>query len=222
MAIIARTPDDWKLILTKCGVSDATADNWKQAFADEVTPAKFSKGESELDVFLGQILHECGMLEHMQEDLHYSAKRITQLASTSKPGTRWYEAGKRAAELAAGGPEKIANFLYANRYGNGDEASGDGWKYRGRCPIGLTFKDNYVWIGKLIGQDLDVMPNIIEQPHFALQATVAFWEGKIPDSILNNVKLITERVNGGDFGLQERVTLTECARNALDSCRRTA
>ena len=220
--LIKRTPEDWKRILIKCGVADATADKWKQAFADEVTAAKFSKGESELDDFLGQILHECGMLEHMQEDLHYSAKRIRQLAASSKPGSRWAAAGLRADELAKGGPEAIANFLYSGRYGNGDEKSGDGWRFRGRCPIGLTFKDNYVWVGNLIGQDLDVMPELIEQPHFALQATIAYWEGKIPDSILGDVKKITLRINGGDFGLQERATLVDCARNAIESCRAVA
>lgn len=216
--LIDRTPEDWKRILIGCGVKKATAERWAQAFADEVTADKFSAGESELDDFLGQILHESGMLEYMTENLNYSADRIRQLARASGPGTRWYSLLDRADELARN-PEGFANALYSNRMGNGDEASGDGYRYRGRCPIGLTFKDNYEWIGDRIGNDLVSMPELIEQPHFALQATVDFWEGRVPDSALGDIIKVTKRINGGTIGIADRQAITSKARMVLDRLR---
>ncbi len=215
---VERTADDWENILTDCGVKPATAHKWAEAFTDEVTDDKFSSGEEELDDFLGQILHESGMLEYMTENLSYSADRIRQMARASGPGTRWRSLLDRADELAHD-PEALGNALYCDRMGNGDEESGDGYRFRGRCPIGLTFKDNYQWIGDKMGEDLISTPELLEQPHYALQATVDFWEGRVPDSCLGDIIKVTKRVNGGTIGIEHRRALTEKAREVLDQYR---
>lgn len=216
--LIERTPEDWENILIDCGVREATARKWSEAFANEVTPDKFSSGEEELDDFLGQILHESGMLQYMTENLSYSADRIRQLARASGPGTRWRSILPRADELARN-PEGLANALYSGRMGNGDEESGDGWRYRGRGPIGLTFKDNYAWIGDLMGEDLVTLPELLEQPHYALQSCVAYWEGRIPDTALGDIIKVTKRVNGGTIGIEHRRQLTETAAEVLQRYR---
>lgn len=213
-SLLKRTPAEWERILIACGVKNATAKDWSTAFADEVTPEKFNLGEEELDDFLGQVLHESNMLEAMSEDLHYSADRIRVLGTASPEGSRWRSLVPRAEELEHN-PEALGNALYANRNGNGDEASGDGFKFRARSPIGLTFFDNYKWVGDAIGQDLTVTPETAEQKHFGLQVTIAFWEGRIPDSCINDLVKVTKRVNGGTIGIAHRKRVTEAATLAL-------
>jgi putative chitinase len=212
---VTRTAEDWEAVLIDCGVKETTATKWADAFADEVTDEAFSMGEQELDDFLGQVLHESDMLEHMSENLNYSADRIRQMGRASGPGTHWYAVAQRADELEHN-PEALGNALYANRGGNGDEESGDGYKYRGRGPIQITFKNSYIDIGNLIGEDLESTPELLEQPHFALQATIAWWEGHVPDSCIGDVVKVTKRVNGGTFGIEHRKEITALARQALD------
>lgn len=213
-ALLKRTAEEWKRILIACGVRQTTAQSWCQAFADEVTPDKFNLGEEELDDFLGQVLHESAMLEAMSENLSYSADRIRVLGTASPEGSRWRSLVPRADELEHN-PEALGNALYADRNGNGDEASGDGYHFRARSPIGLTFFDNYKWVGEIIGQDLTVTPEIAEQKHFGLQVTIAFWEGRIPDSCINDLTKVTKRVNGGTTGIAHRKVVTEAATLAL-------
>jgi putative chitinase len=210
----ARTAADWERILIACGVKSATAKDWAPAFADEVQSSKFDLGEEELDDFLGQVLHESSMLERMSEDLDYSADRIRLLGNSSPAGSRWRSLVPRADELAHK-PEALGNALYANRNGNGDEASGDGYKFRARSPIGLTFFENYKWVGEKVGQDLTVTPEIAEQKHFALQITIAYWMGRVPDSCINNIMAVTKRINGGTIGIAHRKRTTELAALAL-------
>jgi putative chitinase len=150
----------------------------------------------------------------MSEDLYYSADRIRLLGNSSPEGSRWRSLVPRAEELEHN-PEKLGNALYAGRYGNGDEASGDGFRFRARSPLGITFKDNYATIGDVIGQDLTSNPETLEQPHFALQATIAFWRGHVPDSAINNIQKVTRRINGGEIGIAHRKMVTQLAATAL-------
>ena len=229
MELINRSPEDWRKILVKCGVRETTAALWADPFADTVRPDKFSIGEEEIDDFLGQILHECGMLESMTEDLRYRPARIREMGIANGPNSRWAAAARRADEFGSlpsdppavrlAAAERLANFLYSGRYGNGDEASGDGWLFRGRGPIGLTFRDNYLAIGEIMGQDLVVLPHLIEQPRYALESAIAYWEGRIPDSCIGDLKKVTKRVNGGVIGIAHRAEVTNCAREALEACR---
>src|SRR5258706_10657065 len=98
--------------------------------------------------FLAQIVHESGNLQNLEENLRYSAKRLREVWPKRFPDGA-------TAEAYAGNAEKLANRVYAGRLGNGDEASGDGWKYRGRGLIQLTGRSNYAACKAAL--DLDVV-----------------------------------------------------------------
>ena len=198
--------DEWCAVLRKCGVKIITATLWGDVFADVVTDKSFSKGEEEIDEFLGQVLHESAGLTQLKENLDYSAARLMQVWPTRFPTFV-------GAQLYAHNPDALANFVYAGRMGNCEP--GDGARFMGRGPIGLTGRDNYEFVGNLIGQDLVDLPELMEQPRYALEATIAWWENRIPDSMLGDPTKITKRVNGGILGLNDRILITNEARAAL-------
>lgn len=210
----ARTMSDWLRILQACGVRATTAIRWAPVFADTIKADTFSAGDKDLADFLPTILHESAMLEKMKESGSYSAGRIRELGNASKPGTRWRSLVPRADELARN-EFKFFEACYGGRMGNGPEGSGDGAKYPGRTPIGITGKDNYRWLGDLVGQDLVGLPELAEQPHFALEFCVMWWEGKVPDSVLGDTRAVRKVVNGGYIGLPEVEELAKKARAAL-------
>lgn len=201
-----RTASEWNTTLVSCGVKPFTAAKWSVVFADTIKPGTFSAGDSEIDDFLGQILHESGGLEHMGENLNYSAERLMQVWPSRFPTLS-------VAQPFARNPEALANKVYGGRMGNTEPS--DGWLYRGRSPLQITGKDNYIMVGDIMGQDLVTMPELLEQPHFALEATIAWWEDRIPDSLLGDTEKVTRRVNGGLHGLAQREDLTERADLAL-------
>lgn len=203
---MSRTATDWNRVLIACNVKPSVAAMWSQVFADTIRDDTFSQGESEIDDFLGQILHESDGLQHLTEQMHYSAERLTVVWPSRFPTVN-------DARPYANNPEALANKVYGGRMGNNEP--GDGWRYRARTPLGITGKDNYQWLGDLLGQDLVSLPELLEQPHYALEACIAWWEGKIPDTMIGDVEKITERVNGGLIGLVDREERTRRAQEAL-------
>lgn len=201
-----RTAHDWYDILVRCQVKPTIAALWSEVFADTVQPGTFSQGDAELDDFLGQILHESHHLQALTENMNYSAERLCQIWPTRFPTLA-------DARPYARNPEALANRVYGGRMGNTEP--GDGWRYRARTPVGLTGKANYAFVGDLVGQDLVGMPELLEQPHFALEACIAWWEDRIPDSMLGDPEKVTRRVNGGLIGLADREQLTALAGEAL-------
>lgn len=200
------TAAQWETILTKLGVKQSTAKRWAAPFEDEVQPGRFNLGAEELDDFLSQILHESNRLEAMQENLNYSAERMTEIWPGRFPTID-------AAAPYARNPEALANKVYAGRMGNVEP--GDGWRFRGRGPIQLTGRDNYEFVGNWIGQDLTVLPELMEQPRYALEATIAWWEDRIPDSRIGDPERVRRLVNGGIIGLEDTKRLAKLAREAL-------
>lgn len=201
-----RTAEDWYKVLIDCQVKPFSAAKWSVVFADTIKSGSFSKGDSELDDFLGQVLHESGGLEHMEEGLNYSAARLMRVWPARFPT-------EEAALPFAYNPEALANNVYGGRMGN--DEPGDGWLYRGRSPIQITGKDNYRKVGNLLGQDLVGIPQLLSQPRFALEACIAWWEDAIPDRLLGDLEKVTRRVNGGLTGLAQREDLTYRAGKAL-------
>lgn len=200
------TTSEWAQVLTQCGVKAAVVMLWADVFADTVREDSFSKGRAEIDDFLGQVLHESARLTHLSENMDYSAERLCVV---------W---PKRFLTLAdaqpyAHNPEALANKVYGGRMGN--NCMGDGWRYRARGPIGLTGHDNYAFVGDLMGQDLIDLPELLEQPRFALEATIHWWEDRIPDAMLGDYEKVTQRVNGSLLGLADREELAQLARRAL-------
>jgi len=202
----------WAALLGNCGVRSAQIVTWAPAAADSLKPGRFSAGESELDDFLGNMLHETNMLRNVVENLNYSPERIRELGLMYGPNSRWAAAARQANDLA-GQPEALAEVLYSGRFGN--TAPGDGWNYRGRGIPQITFKSNYEFVGDLIGQDLVGLPGLLEQPRFALDAGLAWWEKKIPDSILGDDRAVRIKVQGSSLGLAECVRIANKARASL-------
>ena len=120
--------------------------------------------------FMAQIAEETGGFRALVENLHYTnPDRLHEIFPHEVPDR------VEAAFLIRSGPEAIANRVYANRNGNGDEASGDGWRYKGRGFIGITGKANYRTIGADIGMDLVDNPELLETPNDAAEAACKFW-----------------------------------------------
>lgn len=159
--------------------------------------------------FLAQIGHESGALARMSENLKYSAARLLQIFP------RYFtksDAGKFQYQ-----PMLIANRVYANRYGNGDEASGDGFTYHGRGLIQLTFKDNYRACGAALGKDLVANPDLLLSPELAALAAAWYWQSHGCNAMADagEIRGITKAVNGGYNGLPERMALLSKASSAL-------
>jgi putative chitinase len=158
--------------------------------------------------FFGQTSHETGGFKLFTENLNYGAPGL--LATFKK-----YFPNQETANEYARQPEKIANRVYANRMGNGDEDSGDGYKYRGRGAIQLTGKDNYQAFADHIGK-----PEIMDDPdlvsdEYAFESALFFFERNNLWSICdqgvndNTILQLTKRVNGGTNGLEDRVEKTK-------------
>ncbi len=206
---MSRTETDWVDILTHCGCSPGKAAQWAPVFAAEIQDDTFSAGDDELPDFLGQILHESGMLSRLAENLNYSKpERIMAV---------WPKrfANVQSAEPYVNAPEDLANFVYGGRMGNVEE--GAGWRYRGRGLLQVTGRDNYLALGPKIGIDLIANPDLLAKPEIALRASIAWWEKAIPDSAMGDIKRITRAVNGGEAGLEGRIALTHKAAEALEA-----
>jgi putative chitinase len=155
--------------------------------------------------FIAQACHESGRFARLTENMNYSAMRIPAI---------WPRLAPRAEELAHR-PEALANAAYANREGNGPEESGDGWRYRGRGLIQLTFRNNYRARGLALGLDLEAEPNLAAEPEIAVKSALSFWrdEGCNEIADLDDVGAVTKKINGpAALGLKERRELTERAK----------
>lgn len=120
-------------------------------------------------------------------------------------------------ELYEHRPEVIANIAYANRMGNGPATSGEGWKYKGRGPIGITGKDNYAICGKAIGLDLINQPELLEETKNGVLAAAWFWgwRGLNPLADIGEFKTITQRINGGQTGAESREAFWNTAKQVI-------
>ncbi len=153
--------------------------------------------------FLAQCGHESGGFRATQENLNYSAKGLMGIFKKYFPT-------EALANAYARQPAKIAAKVYGNRMGNGNEASGEGYKFRGRGYIQLTGKENYTAFGKSIGEDMTANPDKVSGPYALLSAAWFFSKNglhKIADEGASDqvVTKITKRVNGGTIGLPDRI-----------------
>lgn len=212
-----RTAVQWAAILAACGVKQATANRWGPIFADEVREGTFSKGDADLADFLPNILQESAMLERLVESMDYAADRLVAVFGSKRiSSARAQEIGRTTRQPAD--QSAIANQVYGGEWGRkqlGNIAGDDGWRYRGRSPIQITGRANYRRVGDLMGQNLEGLPELLEQPRFALDACIAWWEDRIPDSMLGETTSVRQRVNGGTLGLAEVQALTIKAKAAL-------
>lgn len=157
--------------------------------------------------FFAQTAHESGNFKAFSENLNYSADGLQKIFG------KYFDAA--TAAKYARNPEKIANRVYANRMGNGNEASGDGWKYRGRGALQLTGKDNYKAFADYLKK-----PEIMENPdlvatEYSFESAMFFFEKNklwaICDQGINDAAItsLTKRINGGTHGLDDRKEKTK-------------
>ena len=184
--------------LLALGVPQATADQWLPYL--NMTMVKYDiMSPVRQAMFLSQLAHESGNFRHVVENLNYSAEALRRVFG------RHFPTDKIAQEYARK-PERIANRAYANRMGNGDEASGDGWKYRGRGLIQLTGKDNYTSYSNYANNGALQNPDIVATPEFAADSAGWFWATNRLNQLADtgDVRAVTRRINGGFNGLADR------------------
>jgi len=160
--------------------------------------------------FIAQCAHESGSFKFIRENLNYSAQGLV--------GTfRKYFPTPESARPYERRPEMIANRVYASRMGNGDEASGDGWRYCGRGLIQLTGKDNYTFFAGSLGIPVEEAADYLATFEGAAQSACFFWEqnnlNRFADT--NDVKGLTRAINGGQIGLEDRIKHTNHALHVL-------
>jgi len=152
--------------------------------------------------FLAQCGHESGGFKAVQENLNYSADGLKKIFPKYFPGN--------LAESYARNPEKIASKVYGNRMGNGDEASKEGYKFRGRGYIQLTGKQNYTAFAQSIGEDTVANPDLVSTK-YPLASAAWFFSKNGLNALADKgaddatVTLVTKRVNGGTIGLADRI-----------------
>lgn len=172
--------------------------------------AEFSiTGRARQASFLAQIAHESGQLLSTVENLNYSAAGL--LATWPKR----FDA--TSAALYARQPERIANKVYADRLGNGDEASGDGWRFRGRGLIQITGRMNYCASGLALGYDLVTHPEFLESQVMACRSAAQWWRENCLNALADadDQHAIGRRINGGDNGMADRLALFATAERVL-------
>ena len=169
--------------------------------------------------FIGQCGHECGNFRILEENLNYRAATLMKLWPKRFPTQEIANAYEKNAR-------KIANMVYASRMGNRDEASGDGYRFRGRGCIQLTGHDNYFHAGKALGVDFVANPDLVATPKYAALTAGWFWEthgcnalaesgAPINAAGMPTWELLTKKINGGTIGLADRVAHTKQAIEVL-------
>jgi putative chitinase len=158
-------------------------------------------------LFLAQIGVETGGFHEMEENLNYSSKGLMRVFP--------HYFRDRNPDDYAHQPEKIANLVYGNRMGNGDETSGDGYKFRGRGAIQLTGKNNYQAFANALSISIDEAVDYIATPEGAIMSAGWFWSVNKINDISDDPVHTSRRINGGDIGLQQRLALYEKAQEII-------
>lgn len=156
-----------------------------------------------ISTWIGQLMVESGGFKILEENLNYSAKRLLEVFPSHFDDSSVFE--------YANFPGKIADRVYANRMGNGDEASCDGWHYRGRGLIQLTGKSNYQNATKALGVNFVNNPDLLLDPDNAAMVAAWFFSSHDCNELADNESYvrITELINGGVNGLDDRINWTK-------------
>lgn len=185
--------------------------------ADELVPALAATMEhfdistlNRRSMFLAQVGHESGKFHYMAENLNYSAKALRAVFGKYFPT-------QALADQYARKPKLIASRVYANRMGNGNEASQEGWKFRGRGFIQLTGKNNYTAFAKDMGLTIDEAIAYLETLEGAAMSAGWYWGNNNLNAICDtgNLTRLTQRINGGQNGAEDREKLYAKAKDVL-------
>lgn len=194
-----------ELMRAACATADGRAASEKfRPILNELLPKFGIESSRAVAMFIAQVAHESAGFTRLSENLNYSA---TGLAATwpSRFRAKDGQANALAQELHRN-PQRIANVVYANRYGNGDPLSGDGWRYRGRGLKQITFKDNYRACSDALGLDLVSDPDLLLEPRNAVESACWYWLSRklTPLAEAGDIVGVTKAINGGTNGLAER------------------
>lgn len=184
-------------------------EQWITAVLD-VCPQWGINSPSRQSAFLGQVWHESRGLTVFEENLNYSAERLMKVWPGRFPN-------KEIADRYEYDPESLANYVYANRIGNGDTESGDGWFFHGRGPIQLTGRNNYTAFQEsTLVQVLD-NPELLLFPVEGMISSCWFWMSRDLNFYADNNDhvTITKRINGGMTGFEERMRYVNLAKEVL-------
>jgi putative chitinase len=178
------------------------AEAWAPAL-DQAARIYMIDTECRMAMWLAQLAHESAGFTRFEENLNYSAAGLRSTFGKYFPTTE-------LAERYARQPERIANRVYADRLGNGGEASGDGWKYRGRGELQLTGKANYAKYGAALGIDLVNFPDKAAEPDAGALIAALYWHDHGLNEIADagdeaSFAKITRKINGGMNGWPDRV-----------------
>ena len=197
VAPVAIPPSSFKLDALKGHIPDAVIAQIPD------TAAKFNiTNPLRLAHFLAQCGHESGGFKAISENLNYSTDGLKRIFGKYFPGD--------LAASYARQPEKIASRVYGSRMGNGDESTGEGFKFRGRGYIQLTGKSNYTSFAKFIGEDTVANPDLVATK-YPLASAAFFFDSNKLWSICDKgadeatITAVTKRVNGGTIGLPDRI-----------------
>jgi putative chitinase len=149
--------------------------------------------------FVAQIGHESQGLTRWVESFNYSPERLAVVFR------KYFPTLEEAAAACARGPVAIANIVYGGR--NGNVEPGDGWRYRGRGPTGLTFRGNYRVAGAELGEPLEENPDLVATPPVGFRTATWFWESHGCNQLadVDDFRAITRAINGGMNGWDDRL-----------------
>jgi putative chitinase len=202
------TKDQLKQLLPK----NPYVDHWYDALS-QLLPDYEINTPQRIAAFIAQCAHESGGFTALKENLNYKAITLRKIFGKYFPND---EVANHYASLP-NKQEAIANKVYANRMGNGDEASGDGFRYCGRGLIQLTGKDNYSWFAASLNITPDEASEYLQTFEGAAQSACWFWEtnnlNKFADA--GDIKGMTKVINGGYIGLDDRIAHYEHAKHIL-------
>jgi putative chitinase len=184
-----------------------TAEQLKKLHIDPVWEAALNTTFDRFDIstpfrqaaFIGQAAHESGNFKMLVENLNYRAETLMKVWPKRFPTLEFAKQYERD-------PKKIANSVYANRMGNRDEASGDGFRFRGRGLFQTTGHAGYYHAGQALGEDFVMQPDLVATPQYAALTAGFFWSthklNQYADS--RDYKMMTKKINGGFIGLADR------------------
>ncbi len=198
-----------KQTLTSLGVSSALAGKYL-ADLNTLLPQHNIDTPLRIAHFLSQVLHESGRMKFTKENMNYSAEGLR------KTFKKYFTVAQ--AQEYARKPQRIGSRAYANRMGNGNEASGDGYRYRGRGLIQLTGRSNYKNFSAWVGDDVVASPELVSDKH-AVASAVYYWETTNLNALadLDDCRRVTKRINGGFNGLSDRMGLLLQAKELLNA-----
>lgn len=187
--------------LAECIHKNKEPDLWFNAL-NEYLPLFEITTPARVAGFIAQCQHESLDFTLLQENLNYGAKGLRGLFGKYFPTDELAKQYERK-------PELIANRIYGGRMGNGPEASGDGWRFRGRGIIQITGRSNYTQCSKDLFQDTSLVedPDLLRTPEYAVLTACWFWRKNALNQICDtgDIVLLSKRINGGTIGLEDRI-----------------